>query len=439
MTKGKRLIKKTCVIVLCISLCMAQFILFPSVNAYADEDTEEKDSSGTSSEIDDLKKQIEESKAAKEKANATKSQLASGMADVQQVIGSLQTEKDNVVTYVATLDAAMEQIQDDLDAVNQSISENEIQIKEAEESIVVAEEAVEEAERVRLEEYENIKKQVKFMYLAAKTTFLDILVTSSSMTDLLNRAHNISEIMDYDKEKLAKYAKAVEQADEAKAALEENKALLEEKQEELEEKQEEAQNKKDDMSLLISAKEAEIGEYNAAIGSKEDQVREYQQMIAQQDAEIAAIEAAIKQQQAALAEASRRVYGGGQFVWPTPGYTRISDDYGMRTHPTLGVKMMHNGVDMAAPSGSPILAAADGTVIAASYSGSMGNYIMIDHGSDIITVYMHASSLNVSAGQEVSAGDRIGSVGSTGRSTGPHLHFGVRKNGSYVNPWSYLK
>ena len=100
---------------------------------------------------------------------------------------------------------------------------------------------------------------------------------------------------------------------------------------------------------------------------------------------------------------------------------------------------MHNGVDMAAPSGSPILAAADGTVIAASYSGSMGNYIMIDHGSDIITIYMHASSLGVSVGQEVSAGDRIGSVGSTGRSTGPHLHFGVRKNGAYVNPWTYLK
>ncbi|MBO5552240.1 MAG: peptidoglycan DD-metalloendopeptidase family protein [Lachnospiraceae bacterium] len=420
---------------------MAQFVLFPAQSVYADEDedTDDDSTSGTSSEIDDLKKQIAESKAAKEKANVTKNQLASGMASVQQIIGSLQTEKDNVVTYVATLDAAMEQIQDDLDAVNQSISENEIQIEEAEESIETAEEALEEAEQVRQDEYENVKEQVKFMYLAGKSTFLDILVTSSSISDMLNRAHNISRIMDYDREKLAEYAKAVEQADEAKRVLEENKALLEERQEELEEKQEEAQNKKADMSSLISAKEEEIGQYNAAIGSKEEQVREYQQMIAAQDAEIAAIEAAIKQQQAALAEASRRVYRGGQFVWPAPGYTRISDDYGMRTHPTLGVQMMHNGVDMAAPSGSPILAAADGTVIAASYSSSMGNYIMIDHGSDIITVYMHASGLNVSAGQEVSAGDRIGSVGSTGRSTGPHLHFGVRKSGAYVNPWSYLK
>ncbi len=462
--------KKMLLFVLCMSLCMAQFILLPAVNVYADEDNDDDDEdnddddkednedrssseSDSSSEIEDIKRQIEESKAAKEKANQTKSQLASGMASVQQIIGSLQTEKNNVVTYVATLDAAMEQIQDDLDAVNESISENEAQIEEAKLSVEKAEEAIDEAEKaleaaekVRQDGYENIKDQVKFMYLAGKSTFLEILVTSESVSDLLNRTHYISKIMDYDKQKLEEYAEVVKEADEAKQKLEDNKLILEEKQkqleerqEQLEEKQAEAQGKKNDMSDLINAKEAEIGQYNAAIGTKEQQVKEYQAMIAQQDAEIAAIEQAIRSQQAALAEASRRVYGGGQFVWPAPKYTRISDDYGMRTHPTLGVQMMHNGIDMAAPSGSPILAAADGTVIAASYSSSMGNYIMIDHGSDIITIYMHASSLSVSAGQEVSAGDRIGSVGSTGRSTGPHLHFGVRKNGAYVNPWTYLK
>lgn len=439
------LIKRMYIFVLCMSLCMAQFILLPSYAAYADEDDDDEEDddddrrSDSSSEINEIKRQIEESKAAKEKANQTKNSLASGMASVQQVIGSLQKEKNDVVTYVATLDAAMEQIQDDLDAINESISENEIQLDDARQSLEEAEDALEEAEQTREEEYENIKDQVKFMYLASKSTFLEILVTSQSVSDLLNRTHYIAKILDYDREKLDEYAAAVDSANEAREAMEESKAVLEEKQTELEEKQSEAQDKKDDMSDLISAKETEINLYSAEIGSKEEQVREYQAMIAQQDAEIAAIEQAIKQQQAALAEANRRQYGGGQFVWPAPGYTRISDDYGMRTHPTLGVEMMHNGVDMAAPSGSPIKAAADGTVIAASYSSSMGNYIMIDHGSDIITVYMHASSLNVSAGQEISAGDRIGSVGSTGRSTGPHLHFGVRENGSYVNPWKYLK
>ena len=93
---------------------------------------------------------------------------------------------------------------------------------------------------------------------------------------------------------------------------------------------------------------------------------------------------------------------------------------------------------MAAPSGSPILAAYDGEVVAADYSASMGNYIMINHGDGIITIYMHASSLSVSKGQTVVRGEEIGKVGSTGRSTGPHLHFSVRKDGNYVSPWNYI-
>ena len=105
----------------------------------------------------------------------------------------------------------------------------------------------------------------------------------------------------------------------------------------------------------------------------------------------------------------------------------------------MQTQQFHNGVDFAAPSGSPILAAADGTVIAAAYSSSMGNYVMIDHGSELYTIYMHASSLLVSTGATVSKGQKIALVGSTGRSTGPHLHFSVRKNGNYVSPWNYLK
>ena len=149
--------------------------------------------------------------------------------------------------------------------------------------------------------------------------------------------------------------------------------------------------------------------------------------------------AIVKGVQAALAEANRRVYGGGQFVWPAPNYTRISDDYGMRMHPTLGVEKFHNGIDLAAPSGSPILAAYDGDVVGAGYSSTMGNYLMIDHGDGLLTIYMHASKLYVSTGAAVSKGQKIAAVGSTGRSTGPHLHFGVRLNGNYVSPWKYLK
>ena len=127
------------------------------------------------------------------------------------------------------------------------------------------------------------------------------------------------------------------------------------------------------------------------------------------------------------------------FQQPLSSFKRISDDYGNRIHPTLGVQKFHNGVDFAAPTGTPILAAYNGTVVGADYNSSMGNYVMINHGDGLYTIYMHASALYVSTGQSVTKGQQIAAVGSTGRSTGPHLHFSVRLNGNYVSPWNYLK
>ena len=160
--------------------------------------------------------------------------------------------------------------------------------------------------------------------------------------------------------------------------------------------------------------------------------------IAEQNDAIKALEAAVAEERKKLAAEQGRKYDGGMFTWPAPSYTRISDEYGNRMHPTLGIQKFHNGIDMAAPGGSAILAAYNGKVVAADYNGSMGNYIMIDHGDSLYTIYMHASALYVSKGAEVSKGDKIAAVGSTGRSTGNHLHFSVRLNGNYVNPRNYL-
>ena len=142
--------------------------------------------------------------------------------------------------------------------------------------------------------------------------------------------------------------------------------------------------------------------------------------------------------QTLAAQQQQKQYSGGAFTWPCPSYTYISSDFGYRIHPISGVEKFHSGIDMAAPYGSAILAAADGTVVSAGYSSSMGNYVMINHGGGLYTIYMHASALYVSSGQSVSAGEQIAAVGSTGNSTGPHLHFSVRLSGSYVSPWNYL-
>ena len=132
------------------------------------------------------------------------------------------------------------------------------------------------------------------------------------------------------------------------------------------------------------------------------------------------------------------IYDGGVFAFPLESYTRVSSDYGYRIHPILNVQQFHNGVDFAAPKGTKIYAAYDGEVVAATYSSTMGNYVMIDHGSGLFTIYMHASKLYVSKGDIVIKGDHIAAVGTTGRSTGNHLHFTVRKNGAYESPWNYL-
>ncbi len=192
------------------------------------------------------------------------------------------------------------------------------------------------------------------------------------------------------------------------------------------------------LNSLIDEKKKTIEQVSDDIQEKEAAIAEYEADIREQNETIAMLEKVVAEEKARLAEESRIRYDGGMFAWPAPSYTRISDDYGNRMHPTLHVEKFHNGIDLAAPGGSPILAAYDGKVVAADYSGSMGNYIMIDHGDGLYTIYMHASALYVSKGTWVSKGQKIAAVGSTGRSTGNHLHFSVRLNGSYVSPWNYI-
>ena len=162
--------------------------------------------------------------------------------------------------------------------------------------------------------------------------------------------------------------------------------------------------------------------------------------MAEQTELIAQIEAAIIEEQKRILEENGVVleYDGGAFVFPVASYTRVSSDYGWRIHPTLKVEKFHNGIDLAAPKGTAIYAAYDGVVAASAYSATMGNYVMINHGGGLYTIYMHASKLCVEKDEIVVRGEKIAEVGTTGRSTGNHLHFTVRKNGEYVSPWNYI-
>ena len=369
---------------------------------------------------------IESSEKEKDEAEASKNALKSGLTNVQSLIESLEKEKNDLQGYITELDA-------DLAVINDKVDDLTVQIGNKEQEIEVKTEELAEAEETERHQYELMKKRVKFMYERGGKSSIEMLLDSDSFTEFLNKAEFIGKITAYDRRLLDKYIAS-------KEAVADKKAELEKENEELIEAKSNLQNEQEAMETLIAHKEEEISNYEADIGNKEAAVREYEAEIAAQDQIIKDLEATILAEKKRLLEQNKKaiVYDGGKFAWPAPDYTRISDEYGMRMHPTLGIEKFHNGIDLAAPSGSRILAAYDGEVIAAAYSSSMGNYIMIDHGDGLISIYMHASALLVKEGQLVVRGEQIAKVGSTGRSTGPHLHFGVRLNGSYVSPWNYL-
>ncbi len=360
------------------------------------------------------------------KAQDEKKQLQAGLTDIKALKEQLEGEKSNLQSYVEALDANLGEIQAKISELNGMIAEKEQAIRETEEEL-------EAAIKKQDEQYAAMKRRIQMMYEQNDGYYLEIIASSESFGDLLNRLDYIQMVTEYDDQKLQEYMLIREYVETCKKELDAEKELLDEAKAGVEE--EEAS-----LSELISDKETEIVAKETDIANKQAAIAEYEAEIQAQNELIASLEAAVAEERKRLAEESKAklTYDGGMFCFPAPSYTRISDDYGNRMHPTLGVEQFHNGIDLASPNGSPILAAYDGEVVAASYSGTMGNYIMIDHGDTLYTIYMHASALYVSKGDLVTKGQQIAAVGSTGRSTGPHLHFGVRKNGSYVSPWGYL-
>ena len=378
-------------------------------------------------EVSDLKKSIEQKQQEIKNAQNQKKELQSGLTDVKSMISDLEQAKQDLAAYVTQLDANLDVVQSRIEEIKGMITQKEAEITETKAELDAAV-AKEEAQ------YANMKARIRSMYERGDNFYFEAILNAASFADMINRVDYVEKVSASDRHMLEEFRATREYVEVCKAQLESEQELLEEAKRNVE--AEEAS-----LESLITQKEADIKAYETDINNREQLVREYEAEIAAQEAEIREMEQIAKTLQKQLEEANgkKNKYDGGMFTWPAPSYTRISDEYGERMHPTLNVKKFHNGLDMAAPGGSPILAAYNGTVVAAAYSSTMGNYIMIDHGDNLYTIYMHASKLYVSQGAEVTKGQKIAAVGTTGRSTGNHLHFGVRLNGSYVNPWKYLK
>ncbi len=365
---------------------------------------------------------------AKSKASA----LEQEKARVEASLKNLEGLKSDTAAYVRELDREMETLDNEL-----SLLADRITAKEEEITVTIQE--LEEAKETETKQYADMKLRIKYMYERGDSNILDMLLQSTDMMQFLNRVEYIQKISEYDREKMDEY-------EATRQTIEEKEAVLEQEHADLLTMQEETEAKQESVQTLLTQKNQELANYESQISTAEGQISQYEADIKAQEAKIAQLEAEIKRKEEEArkaAEAAKQSYktvslGDISFQWPCPASGRITSGFGKRSSPTKGASTYHQGIDIGASTGASIVASAAGTVVAATYSYSSGNYIMINHGGGVYTVYMHCSSLLVSEGATVKQGQTIAKVGSTGYSTGPHLHFGIRSGGTYVNPSKYV-
>lgn len=374
-------------------------------------------SSLTSDSIKEKEQQI--SQAQKEKES-----MKNSLSDLQKIKKELETQKKNLKNYVAQLDQNLEQIE-------QNVAELKVKIQNKEQEIAQSEAELEAALNREENQKESMINRIRLMYEQKDSYMTDMLLKSESFGDFLNKADYMERIVTYDKQQWNDFQENRHLVELCKEQLELEKQLLDQAKINVEIEQE-------NLEKLIEQKHEDLLAYENDISNKENIIKEYEEEIKAQEEEIKALEQAIAEEKKKLLESSLLKYDGGKFKFPLASYTRVSCEYGDRIHPTLKVPQFHNGVDFAAPKGTAIYAAYDGKVVAATYSSTMGNYVMIDHGDGLYTIYMHASKLYVKKDTVVVRGETIAAVGSTGRSTGNHLHFSVRLDGKYESPWNYL-
>ena len=357
-----------------------------------------------------------------QEAQDEKAQLEKALKEAQSTIEDLRDSKGDIESKVTELN---QQLID----ISARITDLENQLTAKSEDIQETKDELAGAKEREAQQYADMKVRIQFMYENGQTSYLEALLSSRNISEFLNSADYIAQIQSYDRQKLTEYQDTVE-------SIVNLEAQLEQEYTDREALKSTVESNKATVAAMMRQKESELADISGDIEDAQSDADYYAAEIQAQEELIAAIKRAEAEKAAAGVE--EHPYTGGAFRWPCPSSTRVTSDYGTRVSPMSGASSNHKGIDIGASAGADIIAAADGTVTAASYSSAAGNYVMIDHGGGLYTVYMHASSLLVSPGQTVSAGDVIAKVGSTGISTGSHLHFGVSLNGSYVSPWSYL-
>ena len=324
--------------------------------------------------------------------------FAATESDLRNDLDDVEAAQDELSKKMAQIEKDVKEMQKKVDNLNYMISQTTSEISSTEEKI-------QKKEKEMTEREDNLNERLKVMYKNGSIGFVDILLGSSSISEFVSNMEIIQKIYQNDMEVLETLKKEHEELQEIKATLKERKEKLSAQKTEL------------------AADKADLDAKKKELEAEEDKLK------AEADRLTAEIVKLMDK---------NSPYVGGEFTWPCPASRYISSSFGNRLHPILKVWKFHTGIDIGCSAGKDIVAAASGKVIMSKVYGGYGNCVMIDHGGGIVTLYGHSSKLLVSEGQTVKRGQTIALVGSTGRSTGPHLHFEVRKNGEYINPMNYF-
>ena len=337
---------------------------------------------------------------------------ASELEDAKNKADELESEMSSLEEGKAKAEEELNAILKELEDLGKKIDEKKKEVKEEEQKLAAAK--IEESEQ-----YESMKMRIKFMYEDGNAKLVEVLLESKNIADFVSKAEYVKEVSNYDRGKLDDFKEVREKCEQKEKEVQEEYAELARVQDEMFAKQ-------DEMNAIIENSNAELSELEASLSEANDEIEALKQ----------------KRQEELAAQSSGGSFipgdggtsgGSGYFAHPCPS-SYISSPFGYRTFDNS----FHNGTDFAASQGTPTYAAYDGTVVIAGWSNSAGNWVVINHGNGLVTKYMHHSALAVTAGQYVSRGQQIGYVGTTGYSTGPHLHFQVELNGTPVDPMGYL-
>ena len=375
-----------------------------------------------------------------------KEELNSAQQDIKdkkEAATKKKEQKEALQEEIKQVDLEMVEIQDNISELGDKLEVKRNQIADSEEKL-------EEANEKKDAQYEATKKRMVQMYKSQKIGYIQVVFSSNNFWDAINRVEYVKRISRKDRSILDEYKLQIQTIKEQKQVIEEEKNELDKLQ-----KQEIAKNEQ--LEAARSKKEAAMEKLAAEEGKLKSEIVNLEEISENLKSEIQELTRQLEEEarrrkeeeerrkQAASSSSSSSSSGkiptqyvGGTFMWPVPGNYRVSSGYVDRTSPIFGTAEFHTGIDIPANYGTSVVAAADGVVITAGWVNGYGNTVMISHGSGLVTLYGHNSSLVVSKGDSVKKGQTIAKVGSTGYSTGNHCHFEVRKDGDHVDPNIYL-